>query len=484
VRPSHPSPRRTLLVLTLPALAFSLAQTMLVPAFPDIVRELRSSAADVTWLLTVYLVSAAVCTPLVGRLGDMVGKRRMLVVSVGCFAVGSVVSAVGGTYVVVLIGRVVQGVAGGMFPLVFGILRDELPPERVGSAIGFVSSTLGIGGGAGLLLGGAMVDALGYTSIFWLGAVASTISIVAIVLLVPESQNKVPGRTDLRGASVLAVGLVMGLLGVSEGPSWGWGSARVLGLLIGGPLVLAFWVWVQRRTAEPLVDIRTLSSRPVLLTNTATLLIGFGMFGAYVLVPQFVEAPVSTGYGFGGSATHAGLLMLPGSMCMLLFGPLSGSLGTRFGHQWSLVLGTSLCSLGLGLLAAFHGSNVDVLMYFTVLSAGIAFAFAAMPNLIVASVPSTQTGQATGFNAVVRSVGSSVGTQVTAVVVASSIAAGTTLPHDSGYTTAFALCSGVSLLAAVLALVVPGSRTPHLDSGQERGAASLLPDPALAGDRA
>lgn len=479
-----PSPRRTLLVLTLPAFGYSLAQTMLVPAFPDIVRELHTTAANVTWLLTAYLVSAAVCTPLVGRLGDTVGKRRMLVVSVGAFVVGNVVSAVGGTYWLVLAGRVVQGLAGGMFPLVFGILRDELPPERVGSSIGFVSSTLGIGGGVGLLLGGAMVDALGYTSIFWLGAAASLVSLVAIVLLVPESPTRAPGRTDLRGATLLAAGLVLGLLGVSQGTAWGWDDPRVLALLTSGPVVLVLWVWVQWRTPEPLVDMRTLRSRPVLLTNVATLLVGFGMFGAFVLVPQIVEAPTSTGYGFGGSATHAGLLMLPGSLCMLVLGPVSGSLGTRYGHQLSLLLGAGLSAVGLGLLAAFHRSDADILVFLTVVNAGIAFAFAAMPNLIVATVPVTQTGQATGFNAVVRSVGSSVGTTVTAVVVAASIAAGTTMPRDSGFVLAFALCSGTSVLAAVLALLVPASRTPHVLAGQERGAASILPDPALAADRA
>src|SRR4051794_34242734 len=299
-RPDQPPARRALPLLTLPPPALSLAQTMLVLAFPDIVKELHSTAEDVTWLLTAYLVSAAVFTPLVGRLGDMVGKRKMLVVSVGAFAVGNVISALGGTYALVLGGRVVQGVAGGMFPLVFGILRDEFPAERVGSAIGFVSSTLGIGGGVGLLLGGAMVDALGYTSIFWLGAIASAISIVAILLLVPESPVRVPGRTDLRGAVLLSLGLVVGLLGVSQGSSWGWTDPRVLALVLGGPLLVAFFFWVEKRTAEPLVDVATLASRPVLLTNLATLLVGFGMFGAYVLVPQFVEAPRSTGYGFGG----------------------------------------------------------------------------------------------------------------------------------------------------------------------------------------
>jgi EmrB/QacA subfamily drug resistance transporter len=484
VASDRPHPQRTLLVLTLPALAYSLAQTMLVPAFTDLGRELHTSAENVTWLLTAYLVSAAVFTPLVGRLGDMVGKRKMLVVSVGAFAVGNVISAVGGSYALVLGGRVVQGIAGGMFPLVFGILRDEFPPERVGSAIGFVSSTLGIGGGVGLLLGGAMVDSLGYTSIFWLGAAASAVSVVAILLLVPESEIRVPGRIDLRGAALLSVGLVAGLLGVSQGPTWGWGDPRVLGLLLGGPLVVVLWVWVQRHTVEPLVDVRTLASRPVLLTNVATLLVGFGMFGAYVLVPQFVEAPRSTGYGFGGSATHAGLLMLPGSLCMFVFGPVSGILGTRYGHRVSLVLGAVLSAFGLGMLAAFHGSDLSVLAWFLVVTLGIAFAFAAMPNLIVAAVPTTQTGQATGFNAVVRSVGSSVGTQVTAVVVASSIAAGATLPRDSGYTTALALCAGVSLVAAVLALLVPDVRTPHVLAAEERGAASLLPDPALAADLA
>ncbi|MCU1601264.1 MAG: transporter [Frankiales bacterium] len=479
----RPHPQRTLLVLTLPALAYSLAQTMLVPAFGDLETELHHGPADITWVLTSYLVSAAVFTPLVGRLGDQVGKRRMLVLSVIAFAVGNVISALGGTYALVLGGRVVQGIAGGMFPLVFGILRDEFPPEKVGSAIGFVSSTLGIGGGVGLLLGGTMVDSLGYASVFWLGAIASAISVVMIQLLVPESPVRVPGRTDYRGALLLGLGLVAGLLGVSQGKPWGWSDPRVVSLLVAGPVLLVVWFLVQQRTREPLVDVSLLSHRPVLLTNLATLLVGFGMFGAYVLVPQIVEAPTSTGYGFGGSATHAGLLMLPGSLCMFFFGPVSGTLGTKHGHQVSLFLGAVLSATGLGLLAAFHGSDASILGFFTIVTLGIAFAFAAMPNLIVASVPPTQTGSATGFNAVVRSVGSSAGTQVTAVVVAATVV-GSALPKDSGYVTALGICSGVSLLAAVLAFLVPSAKTPHVLVSEERGAASLLPDPALAADLA
>jgi MFS family permease len=306
-----------------------------------------------------------------------------------------------------------------------------------------------------------------------------------IALLVPESPVRVPGRVDVRGAAVLSISLVLLLVAVSEGRSWGWGSPRTLGSAVAGLVVLALWVLLQQRTEDPLVDVKTLASPAVLLTNTATLLVGFGMFGAYVLIPQLVEAPTSTGYGLGASATHAGLLMLPGSLAMLVFGPLSGALGSRYGHRVSLGVGGLLASLGLGMLAAFHGSDAAVLSWFFVVSAGIGFAFAAMPNLIMGSVPRSQTGQATGFNAVVRSVGSSVGTQVTAVIVVSSAATGSLVPKNSGYVAAFAVCAAVAAVAALVAFLVPRTeRLGHVQVGDEMGAASLLPEPAFAGEAA
>jgi EmrB/QacA subfamily drug resistance transporter len=452
----RPHPRRTLLVMTFPALAFSLAQTMLIPAFKDLVTELHSDVASVTWVLTAYLVSASVFTPLVGRLGDMFGKRRMLVLSLLAFTLGSVVSAVGGTLGLVVAGRVIQGIAGGLFPLCFGIIRDEVPPEKVGSSVGLVSATVGIGGGVGLLLGGVLADAFGYTSIFWLGGVVALLSVVAIQLLVPESPVRTPGRVDLFGALLLGIGLVLELVGVSQGPKWGWGDPRTLGAFAAGLVVLGLWGMFELRTEEPLVDVRALARPAILMTNLATLLVGFGMFGAYVLVPQLVQADRSTGYGFGASAAHAGLLMLPGSLSMLVFAPVSGNLGSRYGHRVSLALGGLICSAGLLLLALFHGSDLTVTAFYFLISTGIAFAFAAMPNLILSAVPSSQSGQATGFNAVVRSVGSSVGSQVTAV----------------------------ALLAAAVAFFVPRTGPGHVSTGEEIGAGSMLPEPALAADRA
>jgi EmrB/QacA subfamily drug resistance transporter len=451
---ARPHPMRSLFILSLSALAFALAQTTLIPALTELARSLHTDASGVAWTVTGYLLSAAVCTPIFGRLGDMFGKRRLLVAALGLFAAGSVVSALGTGLEVVVLGRVLQGAGGGIFPLCFGIIRDEFPRERVASSIGLISATFGIGGGAGLILGGVITDHASYHYIFWLGAVTAVLAAIATEVFIPESPVRTPGRVDVRGALVLAVGLAAPLLAISRANEWGWADGRTLGLFAFGVAVLAAWVVLQRRTREPLVDIETLMKPPVLMTNIATLLVGFGMFGSFILIPQLVEAPTSTGYGFGLSATGAGLLMLPGALVMLVAGPLSGVLGTRYGSRLPLALGATITSFGLLMMALLHGSQGAMLTWNLVMSIGIGLAFAAMPNLIVEAVPPEETGQATGVNTLVRSVGASLGSQVTAAVLAAS-AIGAGLPHDSGYTEAFLVGSGVALLAAITAALIP-----------------------------
>src|SRR3954451_5346915 len=274
------SPTWTLLILSVSALAYALAQTTVVPAIPDLMRGLHTDEIEVTWTLTGYLIAAAAATPVVGRLGDIYGKRRMLVVALLAFAAGSVVAAVSSHLWVVVAGRVVQGVGGGIFPLCFAIIRDEFPRDRVARGVGLMSALAGIGGGAGLILGGLLVDYASYHWIFWVGALMATVAAVATWLYVPESPVRTPARVDLRGAAVLAVGLTLPLLAVSDAGSAGWGSVRTIGLIAAGVVVLSLWVVLQRRTPEPLADITALRHAPVLMTNITTLLVGFGMFGS------------------------------------------------------------------------------------------------------------------------------------------------------------------------------------------------------------
>src|SRR3954462_5540948 len=409
---SRPQPNRSLMILAVAGLAFSLAQTTVIPALGELKTRLGTDETGAAWTLTGYLLAAAVATPVAGRLGGMFGKRRMLVISLLAFGAGSVVSALGDSLGVVVAGRVLQGVGGGIFPLCFGIIRDEFPRERVGQSIGLISATLGIGGGLGLVIGGVLVDHASYHDIFWLSAAMSALAAVAVQLLIAESPVRQPGRVDVRGAAVLGVGLVLPMIGIARANDWGWGSARTLVLVLAGLVVLAGWVVLQRRTPEPMADIETLRRPAVLVTNVATVLVGFGMFGTYILIPQLAEAPESTGYGFGLSATAAGVLMLPSALAMLFVGPVSGILGARMGNKVPLTLGAIATAAGLILMGFMHGSELEILVFNTITSIGIGLAYAAMPNLIVDAVPPERTGEATGFNAVVRSIGSPPGPPV------------------------------------------------------------------------
>jgi EmrB/QacA subfamily drug resistance transporter len=473
---------RTLIILSVAALAYALAQTTLVPAIPELMRGLHTDQSGVTWTLTAYLVSAAVFTPLIGRLGDIFGKRRLLVVSLLAFAVGSVIAAVSSDLWIVVGGRVVQGIGGGIFPLCFAIIRDEFPRERIGRAVGLMSAIAGIGGGLGLILGGVLVDHVSYHWIFWVGAVMGGGAAIGAQIFVPESPIRTPARLDVPGAILLAVGLTLPLLAISEASHVGWGSVRTLGLIGGGLVVLAVWVVVERRTTQPLASIATLTSAPVLITNIATLLVGFGMFGSFILIPTLAQAPTSTGYGFGSDATHAGFLLLPGSLSMLILGPLSGVVGARLGNKVPLAVGGLVTGLGLALLAVAHGSQLQVLLFCVVMSSGIGLAFAAMPNLVLEAVPASQTGEATGFNALVRSVGSSLGSQVSATLLARSAVHG--VARNSGFTHAFAVSAVIAASAGMVALLIPRSgsaqRHPALDAV---GAAGPLAEPAYSDER-
>jgi EmrB/QacA subfamily drug resistance transporter len=451
---------RSLLILSVAALAFALAQTTLIPALGELARELNTDASGVAWTLTGYLLSAAVCTPIFGRLGDMFGKRRLLVISLAVFAAGSVVAALAHSLELLVAGRVLQGAGGGIFPLCFAIIRDEFPREKVSSSIGLISATFGIGGGAGLIIGGTLVDGASYHWIFWLGAAMAGGAAVLTRLLIPESPNRQPGRIDVRGAVVLAVGLVLPLLAIARANDWGWGSARTLVMIGAGAAILAGWVALQRRTEQPLADVELLARPPVLMTNLATLLVGFGMFGSFILIPQLAEAPESTGYGFGLSATGAGLLMLPGALVMLVAGPFAGVLVRRFGGRVPLSLGAAVSAAGLALMAFDHGTVAAMVAWNVVLSVGIGLAFAAMPNLIFDAVPMSETGEATGFNTLVRSVGAGLGSQIAAAVLTGSAVAGTLLPSDGGYTAAFAISAGVATIAALVAIVIPRTGEP------------------------
>jgi EmrB/QacA subfamily drug resistance transporter len=466
--PPHVDPNRTLVALVTGATAFALAQTMVIPAIPAVMQQYGASPENATWLLTAFLLFAAVATPLAGRLGDMYGRDRLLLACLTIFGIGSLVAATAGSLEQLVAGRAIQGIGGGVIPLSMALVREHLPADRVGAGIGFIGATFGIGGGFGLVIAGVIVDNASVTWIFWLGAITTALAIVFVNRFVPRSTERFPAKLDWAGAGLLSVALASVLLAVSQGNAWGWGSARVLGLLALGLAVGVAWLAFERRQDEPLVDLSLMAERPIWTTNLTAFTLGFAMFGGFVLVPQLVETPSEVaGYGLGASATVAGLLLLPSSIVMLFAGPIGG----RMGGRKPLLLGCVAAALGYTWMAFLHDTGFEIAAANALLGLGIGMSFAATANLIVTAAPAAKTGQAVAMNTIIRMVGGAVGAQVVAAIVAAERLPGSGLPVESGYTVAFSLAALGALVALAVGFLIPGPP-------RRRGA--LVPRPVAA----
>ncbi|UJA18971.1 MFS transporter [Thermoleophilia bacterium SCSIO 60948] len=463
-----PMPRAVLMVVLLAGVSFALSQTLVIPALAPITESFGASDTASSWVLTGFLLSASVATPIVGKLGDLYGKGRTLAIVLSIFALGSVVCAFAESIGPLIAGRVMCGVAGGVFPLSFGIIRDNFPPERVPAGLGLMSAIFGIGGGIGLPLSGVIVDNFDISWLFWIGLVALPAAFAAF-RLVPPSPTRSDVKIDWGGAVLLSIGLAAVLLGVTESNDWGWDSLRTIGLIVGGVLVLAGWLRYEDRHPEPLIDLAVLSERPVWATNLVGFLIGFAMFSSFLLLPRFAQTPEIAGYGFGFSVTASGLLLLPGAISQLITGPFAGTLGVRFGFRATLAGGAALATAAFIWAMLLHDEPWQLVISGILLSVGIAFAFASMANLIVAAVDQSTVGIATGINTVTRTVGGAFGSAVATSVLAANVIEGTPLPAEAGYTTAFAISSVGGIAALGAAMLIP--RTTGRRAARAEGAA-------------
>lgn len=447
-----------LLFLSLAGFAFAVLQSMVAPALPDIAADLRTSSGDVSWVVTAYLLAAAVLTPILSRLGDIVGRRRMLLVTIAVLACGTLLAAVAPSLPVLIVARAVQGASGAVLPLSVGIVRDELPAGRVDVSVGLLSAISGIGGGIGIVAAGPIVDRLSWQWLFWLPLVLIVAALVGVLVGVPESPaTDRGGRLDLLGTATLSVSLVALLLAITKGADWGWGAGPTPALLALGVVGLAAFVRVELRTAAPLVDMRLLANRGVWATDLVGLVFGFAMFGMFILIPTLLELPAATGYGFGKTVTQAGLFLLPATAMMLVAGPVSGLLAGRFGARVPLLVGAAVTTVGFAVPAVAHDRPWQLMVCGLLFGTGMGLAFAAMSNAIVEAVPVTHTGEAMSVNAIARSVGGAVGTTVVAAVItARTTAEG--LPTDAAFTAGFWVCAAAALAAVGAALVVPRTR--------------------------
>jgi EmrB/QacA subfamily drug resistance transporter len=437
--------------------AYALLQSLVIPVLTTVAQELHTSQDAVTWVLTAYLLSASIMTPILGRVGDMFGKKWVFVGTLVALAVGSVLAALAPNLAVMIVARVIQGVAGGMLPLGFGIIRDEFPAEKVAGAVGILAALTAVGGSLGIVLAGPIVDALGWRWLFWLPGIVTAIAAVAAVLFVPQSLVRSRGTISWLPAVLLSGWLVALLVPLSEASDWGWGSPAVIGLLAGAVVIAAAWVWSELRAATPLIDMKMMRLPAVWTNNLVALLIGVGLYAMFAFLPEFVQTPSAAGYGFGASITRSGLMLLPSGFTMFAAGLFAGSLTRRFGGKVLVVTG---CLVGCGAMAMFafaHSADWEIYVATGILGIGFGWAFSAMSANVVAAVPAGQTGVATGMNANIRTIGGSIGAAAMASIVTAKLEP-SGLPAGSGYTTGFGVMAAVLVVAALAGLLIPSQR--------------------------
>ncbi|MBC2932503.1 MFS transporter [Nocardioides sp. zg-1228] len=455
------------LVLALCGTSVSLMQTLVVPLLPDFPRLLGTTADNASWLVTVTLLTSAVATPILSRLADMHGKRRMVVVSLLVLLAGSLLGAVSDSLAVLIVARAMQGFAPALIPIGISMMRDELPPERIGGAVALMSATLGIGGAVGLPLSGVIYELFDWQAVFWGSVAMSTVMLALVMLVVPESGVRTPARFDWTGAVLMSVALTSLLLGISKGGSWGWTSQWTLLSFTVAVLFFALWAPWELRTGEPLVDLRTSTRRPVLLTNIASLLAGFAMFTNLLVATQQLQIPASTGVGFGLDVTEAGLAMLPGGVLMVLMAPVSASITRRFGARITLVAGLCITGFGYVVRVLLDASLAQLVIGVCIVSVGIAVSFAAMPVLIMQSVPIGETAAANGLNTVVRAIGTSTCSATVAAILAAGVVAGDAYPSEAALHSMSWLAAVVAFAAAGVGFMIPARIAPVLAGAPE-----------------
>jgi len=451
----HRSAVLTVIVLCFSGMSVALMQTLVIPIQTELPEFLNTTPSNAAWVVTATLLGAAVAMPIAGRLADLFGKQRVLVGSSVLLFAGSLICALSSTLGPVVAGRALQGLAMGFIPVGISLMREVVPPAMATTAVAAMSATLGVGGAIGLPLSAWIAQTGDWHALFWVATGLAVLVGLGTWFLVPHVHDAHDGTFDLGGAIGLAVGLVATLVGVSKGNSWGWDSARTIGCIAFGVLVLLVWGWYELRRPEPLCDLRVTARRPVLLTNIAAIAIGFGMMAQAIVFPQLLQMPEETGYGLGQTILQAGLWMAPGGLMMLALAPVSSWIMRTFGAKYALALGALV--LGAGYLLSFFLMDAawQIAVAGIICSSGVGIGYAAMPTLIMDAVPMNEAGSAVGINALMRSIGTTVASAVMAAVLTGITIAGTGVPSEGAFKVCFLVATAAAVLGAVLALTIP-----------------------------
>jgi MFS family permease len=467
--PSTTSPTRAnleIVAVGLGALMAALSQTLVLPVLPTIASDIGASTTEAQWLLTSTLLVAAISVPILGRVADIFGRRLVLVLSLVALGIGSLVAALTSNPEVMIAGRAISGLSAAAIPLGISLLASVLPAERKASATALISAMLGVGGALGLPLAGLIADNADYHVLFWVGAVGAFLSIAMVLSLVGEPGTSGTRTIDVPGIVLLAGGLLCLVLPLSQGGTWGWGSVRVIGLLVASVVLLGLLVLVERRTASPLVDLTALANPPVAMTNIASVFFGFALFASFVGTANYVQAPEATGYGFGSSVLTAGLCLLPSGILMLLLAPVAARLCVSIGGGNVLAISGVIVAAGLLVRIGLVDHLWQIVLGASIVGAGTGIGYATLPTLINSHTPPDALAAANGINTLARSLGSTLASAVGGSILASlTMSLGVVeVPSLAAYRVLFVICAVSAVTASIFGLVIARRGEPAVTS--------------------
>jgi predicted MFS family arabinose efflux permease len=467
-RETASEPSRLVLSLLFIALVVAAVGSLGAPLITSVATTFRVSLDSAQWTQTITLLSGAIVTPLLGRMGAGPGRRGTVLATLAVVVVGSALTVLPLSFVWLLVGRAAQGVGLGLTALMMGVARDHLPEDRRESTIALVSVASTIGIGVGYPLAGLVTDLGGVRAAYGLGLFVTAVAFLAAWRSMPVAPQGRSARVDIPGTLVLAGGLFLVLLLASETRLWKHHLSLAIALALVAVLLLGIWTAFELRSKSPLVDVRLLRYRAVAGANIVMFIGGIGMFLLLTLITRYAQTPHSAGYGFGLTTFVAGLVLVPFSALGFLAGPLTPRMLKRIGAP-SLLASSAVAVLIAFVIFAFARSNLaELFVAMAVLGFGVGVFSAAMPGVILAVTPQSETSSAMSFNQVVRVVGFSLGSAVGGLVLAAGTDAGHLFPTDSAYTTASLIGVAAMAVTAITSIALARQRAPQEQNAQER----------------
>ena len=437
-------------------LAFSevtsgMLQSWYIPLIPKIGQRLDVNPAQLNWVLASYLLSTVIFVPLLAKLGDRYGHRRMVLIVLGSVTLGTILTAAAPSFGIFLLGRVIQGSLGALLPLELAILRERAGANS-GRAIGILVGCLGAGGAAGTLLVGMLGTNADLTLVLFVPAALALVSLATIALFVPETSTRAAGSIDWTGAALLGIGLAIFLVGISNGSKLGWTSATTLMAIGGGLALLVAFVALEQRISAPLVDVSLLTKGGVGFLMGLTGLFGLQFYGAAtVSVLFFASKPEAVGYGFGLDSVGVAFAISPVPIALMISSSLADSVSRRFGNRTTLQMSSLLIAIWfVGLITFRHNLSVFISMG-AIGGIGVGFIAALLPALIVSRARPEDSAIAGALYNTSRTMAGAVAGATFAAIMSSMLISGSQIPSESAFITIWAICIGVSVLIFVLA---------------------------------